>query len=71
MSTDEPASTLRTRASLLGRLQDWKDAGSWDEFYRLYRKLVYGLACRSGLTHVEAEEVTQDVFKRVAETIHD
>ena len=69
MSTDEPNSLL-TRASLLFRLRDWKDAASWEEFYRLYRRLVYGLARRSGLTHNEAEEVTQDVVKRVAETIH-
>ena len=66
----EQSHSLLTRASLLFRLRDWKDAASWEEFYRLYRKLVYGLARRSGLSHNEAEEVTQDVFKRVAETIH-
>ncbi len=70
--------TIETTHSLLTRwshpkrffrLRDWKDAASWGEFYRLYRKLVYGLARRAGLMHDEAEEVTQDVFKRVAETI--
>lgn len=61
--------SLLTRASLLFRLRDWKDSVSWEEFYRLYRKLVYGLARRAGLMHDEAEEVTQDVFRRVAETI--
>ncbi len=66
----EQSNSLLTRASLLFRLRDWKDAASWEEFYRLYRKLVYGLARRSGLSHNEAEEVMQDVFKRVAETIH-
>lgn len=69
MSTEQSQS-LRTRASLLFRLRDWKDSASWEEFYRLYRKLVYGLARRAALNHNEAEEVTQDVFKRVAETIH-
>ena len=67
----ESISELRTRSTLLFRLRDWKDAASWEEFYRLYRKLVHGLAQRAGLTHTEAEEVTQDVFKRVAETIHE
>jgi RNA polymerase sigma factor (sigma-70 family) len=62
-------SSLLTRASLLFRLRDWQDAASWEEFFRLYRDLVYGLARRSGLNHDDAEEVTQDVFKRVAETI--
>jgi RNA polymerase sigma factor (sigma-70 family) len=65
----ENSHSVRTRSSLLFRLRDWQDAASWQEFYRLYQKLVYGLAIRAGLTRVEAEEVTQDVFKRVAETI--
>lgn len=64
-------SSLPTRPSLLFRLRDWEDAASWSEFNRLYRKLVHGYAERCGLTHAEAEDVTQDVFKRVAETIHE
>jgi len=72
MPSDPTAfSTAATRASLLFRLRDWQDAASWSEFYRLYEKLVFNLALRAGLARHEAEEVTQDVFKRVAETIHD
>ena len=67
----EPLSSLHTRPSLLFKLRDWDDKASWEEFYRLYRNFVYGLAKRGGLTHVEAEEVTQEVFVRVAETIQD
>ena len=52
------------------RVQSWEDSTSWAEFHRLYKKLIYGLARRSGLSHEDAEDVTQDVFKRVAETIH-
>jgi RNA polymerase sigma-70 factor (ECF subfamily) len=70
-SNPEPISSLRTRPSLLLRVQSWEDTSSWSEFHRLYRKLVYGLARRSGLSHEDAEDVTQDVFKRVAETIHE
>ncbi len=51
-------------------MRSWEDATSWTEFNRLYRKLIYGLARRSGLQHADAEDVTQDVLKRVAETIH-
>lgn len=64
-----PASTLRTRPTLLFRLRDLKDQTSWTEFYQLYHNFVFGLARRSGLSHADAQEVTQDVFKRVAETI--
>lgn len=69
-SNSEEVSSLRTRPSLLFRVRSWEDGTSWAEFHRLYRKLIYGLARRSGLPHADAEDVTQDVFKCVAETIH-
>lgn len=68
LMTANPAS-LGTRPSLLFRLRDWGDAQSWAEFDQLYRRLVYGYAVRSGLRHEEAEEVAQDVFTRIAQTI--
>ena len=71
MPSDPIPSTLHTRSSLLFRLRNWDDDRSWEEFYRLYRKLVYGFARRSGLSHEEAEEVTNDVFVRVSKTIHE
>jgi len=71
MPSDSIDSSLHTRASLLFRLKNWGDNKSWEEFYGLYRKLVYGFARRSGLTHEEAEEVTQDEFVRVGKTIQD
>ena len=61
--------SLLTRASLLLRLRNWEDSVSWSEFYRLYFKLIYKHARRTGLNHVEAEEVAQDVFHCVAESI--
>jgi RNA polymerase sigma factor (sigma-70 family) len=64
-------STLRTRPTLLLRLHEREDAASWEEFHRLYRRLVYGRARRAGLSHEDAEDVAQDVFVRVAETIRD
>jgi RNA polymerase sigma-70 factor (ECF subfamily) len=56
---------------LLLRVREWRDSVSWEEFHRLYRRLVYGRARRVGLSHADAEDVAQDVFKRVAETIRD
>jgi RNA polymerase sigma factor (sigma-70 family) len=69
LNEDPTASSLRTRPSLLGRLSNAGDSVAWGEFHGLYRKLVYGLCRRSGLSHEESEEVAQDVFARVAETI--
>jgi RNA polymerase sigma factor (sigma-70 family) len=71
MPSDPIDSTLHTRSSLLFRLRNWEDESSWEEFYTLYRKLVYGYARRYGLSHEEAEEVTQDVFVRVGKTVRD
>lgn len=64
-----PGTTLMTRPSLLFRVRKKSDGASWDEFHRLYRRLIYGRARRSGLSHADAEEVSQDVFIRVAEKI--
>jgi RNA polymerase sigma factor (sigma-70 family) len=66
-----PGMSLLTRPSLLFRVREWNDSASWEEFHRLYRRLVYGRARRAGLSHADAEDVAQDVFKRVAETIRD
>jgi RNA polymerase sigma-70 factor (ECF subfamily) len=62
--------SLRTRVSLLERVKDLDDARSWEEFFRTYERLVRGLARRRGLREHEAEEVAQEVFKRIAQTIH-
>ena len=66
-----PGTSLLTRPSLLFRVREWSDSASWEEFHRLYRRLIYGRARRAGLSHADAEDVAQDVFKRVAETIRD
>jgi RNA polymerase sigma-70 factor (ECF subfamily) len=61
--------SLVTRASLLLRLRNLDDSVSWAEFHHLYFKLVYSHCRRSGLNHGEAEEVAQDVFHGVAQSI--
>lgn len=67
---DSGSTSPETRPSLLRRVRDLEDHSSWSEFHAIYRHLIYGLARRSGLAHADAEDVTQDVFKRLAETIH-
>lgn len=68
---NHPGTSLLTRPTLLFRVRDQRDSASWEEFHRLYRRLIYGRARRAGLAHADAEDVAQDVFKRVAETIKD
>jgi hypothetical protein len=44
----DPDSSLHTRPTLLFRVREWKDSASWEEFHRLYRRLIYGRARRAG-----------------------
>ena len=59
MMSDEPSS-IRTRPSLLGRLKTGDDTQSWEEFYRIYGKLVRDFALQAGLSATEADEVVQE-----------
>ncbi len=56
---------IPTRASLLGRLKNWDDQRSWQEFYDTYRHLIYSVASKAGLSDPEAEDVVQETFLSV------
>ncbi|MBL9137877.1 MAG: sigma-70 family RNA polymerase sigma factor [Verrucomicrobiales bacterium] len=59
------ADPFQTRSSLLRRAASW-DEESWEELFRIYRKLVASAARHAGLSEGEADEVVQDVFVQVA-----
>ena len=63
--------SIATRETLLGRLKDCEDQASWQEFYDIYRELVYNFALKAGLTEVEAEEVVQETVIGVARKLPD
>jgi RNA polymerase sigma-70 factor (ECF subfamily) len=58
-----------TRASLLVRLRDPRDAAAWGEFVDLYAPLVYGYARKQGLQEADAADLCQDVLGAVAGAI--
>ena len=60
---------IPTRATLLQRLKNWQDESSWQEFFDTYWKLIYGVAIKSGMTDVEAQEVVQETVIAVAKKI--
>ena len=68
MASDEHSS-IQTRPSLLNRLKSGDDAESWQEFYRVYGKLVRDFAFQAGLTDTEAQEVVQETVIAVANKI--
>ena len=59
MAPDEHSS-IQTRPSLLNRLKTGDAAESWQEFYRVFGKLVRDFALQAGLNDTEAGEVVQD-----------
>src|SRR5258708_5431182 len=63
------AELIPTRQSLLSRLKDWDDASSWQEFFDMYWKLIYGTARRAGLQQADAQEVVQETLITISKAI--
>jgi RNA polymerase sigma-70 factor (ECF subfamily) len=55
-----------TRASLLVRLRDPRDADAWREFVDLYAPLIYYHARKRGLQDADAVDLSQEVISAVA-----
>jgi RNA polymerase sigma factor (sigma-70 family) len=56
---------MHTRASLLCRIRDPRDARAWDEFVRLYTPLLHAYGMRRGLQDADAADVAQDTLRNV------
>ena len=65
------ADPAATRSSLVGRLRDWGDHGSWQDFFDTYWKLIYAVAIKAGLSDVEAQDVVQETVVAVAKQMRD
>ncbi len=61
-----PDELAPTRLSLLERLRDLDDKGSWQEFFDTYWKLIYCAAVKAGLGDAEAEDVVQETIIGIA-----
>ena len=61
--------TPETRASLLLRLRGSRDETAWSEFMAIYAPFVKRLARRRGLQDADADDLVQDVFRAVAQSI--
>ena len=60
-----------TRSSLIQRLHDWSDHGSWQDFFDTYWKLIYAVAIKAGLSESEARDVVQETVVAVAKQMRD
>ncbi len=57
---------IPTRVTLLNRLKHHSDGASWQEFFDIYWKLIYGVARKAGLNDAESQDVVQETMIGVA-----
>lgn len=57
---------LPTRATLLERLKNPDDQQSHQEFYDLYRNLIYSVAMKYRLSDADAQDIIQETMKSVS-----
>src|SRR6266481_2117291 len=62
----QPSNSILTRATLLARLENLQDQASWQEFFDIYWKLIYGVARQAGMADVEAQDVVQETMVSAA-----
>ncbi|MBL8812394.1 MAG: sigma-70 family RNA polymerase sigma factor [Planctomycetaceae bacterium] len=58
-----------TRVSLILRLKNVDDVAAWDEFAAIYGPVVYRVAIGRGFQPADAENIVQEVFLAVANSI--
>jgi RNA polymerase sigma-70 factor (ECF subfamily) len=61
--------TAPTPSSLLRRLRDTAEAGSWERFVELYTPLMFAWTARLGLSEHDAADLVQDVFATLVEKL--
>lgn len=54
-----------TSSTLLERVRG-DEAGAWEHFCGIYSPLVYSWSRRAGLSELDAEDIVQETFRRVA-----
>lgn len=60
-----------TRATLLARLKDQGDDRTWQEFFDVYHRLIYGRVIHRGLPAQDAEDVVMEIVEGVARRMAD
>lgn len=55
----------QTSTSLLLRLQQENDESSWQEFYNIYGRLIFGYSLHFNVSYSEAEDIVQEVCIKV------
>ena len=57
----------KTRRTLLDRLRHTcTDEACWHEFFDAYSKLIFSVARKSGLSHVDSEDIEQATVLKIS-----
>ena len=59
----------KTQTSLINRLQQTVVGVSWSEFMVVYTKLIFSIAKKSGLSHEDSDDVTQETIIKAQKSI--
>lgn len=62
MSQKQNDANWVTRLTLLAKVKDKNDQSAWSDFVFYYRKYIYNIVRRMGLSHHDAEEAVQMVL---------
>ena len=60
-----------TRLSLMRRVRNARDEIAWQEFYDIYKSLIYRYARRRDLTSADADEIVSQCFENLARVMAD
>src|SRR5438093_13459028 len=69
MTMQQAEELIPTRRSLLSRVKDLGDQESWRDFFDTYRRLIFSVAVKAGLTEEEAQDVVQETVVSLAKTM--
>jgi len=64
-----PGDWLKTRTSLIRRLQHPSNPDGWEEFVEVYGRIIHTLGLRSGLGTQDAEDATQECLATLAKEL--
>src|SRR5690349_20304151 len=62
-------SSVHTQPALIKRLKSGDDPASWEDFYRIYGRLVRDFAVRAGLSQDEADDVVQETMLGISRNL--
>ncbi len=62
----ETEDLIPTRETLLKRLRNLDDQGSWHEFFKTYWRLIFNVTRKAGFSEAAAQDIVQETFVTIS-----